>query len=192
MKVNMALISETDKGIKDNDEAVEIEQNSSNDEKEIDESDKHSKLKTVILIAAMACGFLLFVWNMIHLVNNMRLDNQGSATSIVYEADERIGDFMGSDGSGSIDVADVHDQPESEVSTDAARDGPGSEDERERPTYANESDEMAALRQERDDAKNNEELMRRQLKNAEDMLDSSLQREADLQKALEGRTSVRN
>lgn len=194
MKVNMALISDKpeeeivnkkgppEKKRKEKKVAEKpVEEPKEEEEDEVlDESDKHSKIKTVLLVAAMIGGFAIFVWNMTNLVNNMRLDNQGSP-SVVYETDERLDSYTGEDGSGAVDVSELSEEEAPE--DDAVRAGPG---DTEAPVYANESEEMAALRQERDEARNNEELMRRQLKNAEDMLDSSLQREAELQNKLGG------
>lgn len=194
MKVNMALISDkpeeeiiNKKGPpekkRDEKKAVEkpIEKPAAEEEDEVlDESDKHSKIKTILLVAAMIGGFAIFVFNMTNLVNNMRLDNQGTP-SVVYETDERLGSYTGEEGSGAIDVSELSEEEAPE--DDSVRAGPG---DTETPVYGSESEEMEALRKERDDAKNSEELMRRQLKNAEDMLDSSLQREAELQNKLGG------
>lgn len=194
MKVNMVLISgepeeeivnkkgPPEKKRKEKKAAEKpVEEPKEEEEDEVlDESDKHSKIKTVLLVAAMIGGFAIFVWNMTNLVNNMRLDNQGSP-SVVYETDERLDSYTGEEGSGAVDVSELSEEETPE--DDTVRAGPG---DTEAPVYANESEEMAALRQERDEARNNEELMRRQLKNAEDMLDSSLQREAELQNKLGG------
>ena len=150
---------------------------------EIDESNKNSKIKTVLLLLMMIGGFALFVCNMTHLVNNMRLDNQGSATEIVYEMDERLEGHMGSDGSGSVPITDSLEE-ESGVSTDAARDGPEAPASDEGPSYANESEEMAALRQRTKEAENEAEFVKRQLKNAEEMLDYSLTENERLQNEL--------
>ena len=51
----------------------------------------------------MVGGFALFVWNMTGFVNNMRMDSQGSATSIIQEM-ESLDDFMDRDGSAAVDV----------------------------------------------------------------------------------------
>lgn len=192
MKVNMNLLSGTDEETKpaavppveepaNTDTGMEEDtgdEEEAGDEDEIDESDKHSKLKTALLVAAMVGGFALFVWNMTGLVNNMRMDSQGSATSIIQEM-ESLDDFMDSDGSAAVDVNDA---PEREVPTDADRDGPAvneSDGGHETKTYENESDEMAALRAERDQAVKDKELTERELANAEKMLDAALAREAE-------------
>lgn len=188
MKVNMDLLSGTDEETKpaaampveepaDTDTGMEEDADDGEEDEEIDESDSHSKLKTALLVAAMVGGFALFVWNMTGLVNNMRMDSQGSATSIIQEM-ESLDDFMDSDGSAAVDVNDA---PEREVPTDADRDGPAvNESDRghETKTYENESDEMAALRAERDQAVKDKELTERELANAEKMLDAALAREA--------------
>ena len=138
-----------------------------------DNSDRHSGLKAFLLMLAMLGGLALFVWNMTAIVNNMRLDNQGAASSIVYELKDLTGFGDGEEGSGAEEPKNVSG---SAVSTDTPRDGPG-----ETPGPAGD-DEIAALKQEADDAKNEAALVRQELKNAEDMLDSSLAREAELQK----------
>lgn len=197
MKVNMAsLVSddneelqgmalETDMDEDDTDEDVEEVEEDEDDE--IDESDKHSKLKTFLMVALMVGGFGLFVWNMTGLVNNMRLDNQGHAINVVYDMED-LGSFMdSSDGSGSTTVTDAE-KTESEVSTDAARDGPTSETPSAAmhiEPSAGESSDMAELRQEVQDALNEAAFVKQELKNAEDMLDSSLAREAELQNKLD-------
>lgn len=197
MKVNMALIADTDEDLLDTDEAVikdmkaaveadmkEDEADEEEDDEE-DESDKHSKIKTLLLIAAMVGGLGLFVWNMTGLVNNMRLDDQGYAVNVVYDMED-LGSFMdSSNSSGSVTVP--IEQTEGEVTTDAARDGPDTEtdDKSGSVSYANESEEITVLRQEVEDALNEAALVRQELKNAEDMLDSSLQREAELQEQID-------
>lgn len=189
MKVNMDLLSGTDEETKpaaampveepaDADTGVEEDADDGEEDEEIDESDSHSKLKTALLVAAMVGGFALFVWNMTGFVNNMRMDSQGSATSIIQEM-ESLDDFMDRDGSAAVDVNEA---PEREVPTDADRDGPAaSEDDsgQETKTYENESEEMAALRKELDQAVKDKELTERELANAEKMLDAALAREAD-------------
>ena len=177
MKVNMDLLSGTDEETKpaaampveepaDADTGVEEDADDGEEDEEIDESDSHSKLKTALLVAAMVGGFALFVWNMTGFVNNMRMDSQGSATSIIQEM-ESLDDFMDRDGSAAVDVNEA---PEREVPTDADRDGPAaSEDDsgQETKTYENESEVL----------KENE-LLKRELANAEKMLDAALAREA--------------
>ncbi|WP_300961239.1 hypothetical protein, partial [Faecalibaculum rodentium] len=188
MKVNMDLLSGTDEVTKpaaampveepaDTDTGMEEDADDGEEDEEIDESDSHSKLKTALLVAAMVGGFALFVWNMTGFVNNMRMDSQGSATSIIQEM-ESLDDFMDRDGSAAVDVNEA---PEREVPTDADRDGPAaSEDDsgQETKTYENESEEMAALRKELDQAVKDRELTERELANAEKMLDAALAREA--------------
>lgn len=188
MKVNMDLLSGTDEETKpaaamsveepaDTDTGMEEDADDGEEDEEIDESDSHSKLKTALLVAAMVGGFALFVWNMTGFVNNMRMDSQGSATSIIQEM-ESLDDFMDRDGSAAVDVNEA---PEREVPMDADRDGPAaSEDDsgQETKTYENESEEMAALRKELDQAVKDRELTERELANAEKMLDAALAREA--------------
>ena len=206
MKVNMAsLVSEDNEELQDMagatvkniNAASEIKEDDidedneaddeDDDEDDIDESDKHSKLKTFILVAAMIGGFGLFVWNMTGLVNNMRLDSQRHAINVVYDMED-LGSFMNSsDGSGSTTVTDAE-KMESEVSTDAARDGPASGNSSGTmhiEPSAGESNDMAELRQEVQDALNEVAFVKQELKNAEDMLDSSLAREAELQNKLD-------
>lgn len=180
MKVNMSMIDDENLKAKAKqitepvEEVKEMEAGVLEEEDdEFDNSDKHSKLKTVFLVGTMLVGLGLFVWNMTGLVNNMRLDNQGSASSIVYEMQE-LGNFLGgSEGSSATDAGDV---TEGETSTEAIRDGPEDSSE-ETKAYANESEEMEALRQELKDAKNEAALVKQELKNAEDMLNSALTRE---------------
>lgn len=164
----------------------DVDENDEEDEDEIDESDKHSKFKTFLMVALMVGGFGLFVWNMTGLVNNMRLDSQGHAVNVVYDMED-LGSFMdSSDGSGSTTVIDTE-KIESEVSTDAARDGPksgNSSDTMYIEPSAGESNDMAELRKKVQDALNEAAFVKQELKNAEDMLDSSLAREAELQKKL--------
>lgn len=196
MKVNMALISDDNKKQQEpeddirkknvNEDTVDIDADMEEDEDEdddIDESGSHSKLKTFLLIAAMIGGFGLFVWNMTGLVNNMRLDNQGYAVNVVREM-ENIDDYESMDDDGESSNAD--DQVESEVSTDAARDGPGEEDS-ENPEssagidnvqHTDESEELTALR-------NEVELLKQERKIVEDMLDSSLGREEECKAEIE-------
>lgn len=201
MKVNMTLVSENDEdlqgiagvSVKNINESLEtnmdeedVDENDEEDEDEIDESDKHSKFKTFLMVALMVGGFGLFVWNMTGLVNNMRLDSQGHAVNVVYDMED-LGSFMdSSDGSGSTTVIDAE-KIESEVSTDAARDGPksgNSSDTMYIEPSAGESNDMAELRKKVQDALNEAAFVKQELKNAEDMLDSSLAREAELQKKL--------
>lgn len=183
MKVNQALL---DGGLS---EDAKPDGPVSAEPEVLDESDKHSKLKTLILVAAMVGGFGLFVWNMTGLVNNMRLSTQGSATSIVYEMED-LQSFLniGNDEeSGTVPVSDL---TEKNSSADAARDGPadsGGASETEVPADT----DTAALMQERDEAKNEAAFVRQQLKNAEDMLDSSLSREAELERQVKELTSNR-
>lgn len=186
MKVNMALVSEEDE------EPMEVraEAEAEEEDDEYDESDKHSKLKTFLLVVAMVGGFGLFVWNMTGLVNNMRLDNQGFAVNTVYDMEE-LGDFMENMGEGSqASDTPASDKTESGVSTDAARDGPGAAESGNAAQVADRdgSSDTAALRKEVQDALNEAALVKQELKNAEDMLDSSLQREAQLQSQLDALT----
>lgn len=133
-----------------------------------DESDRHSKIKTFLLVAAMIGGLGLFVWNMTGLVNNMRLDNQGYAVNVVHE-DEEIRNFMGSsDGSAAVgmtvgtgaaaDAADARDGP--------AQDGGGAG----QAMYHSESGTVDTLRQEVKEANNTIALLQQELRNADDML----------------------
>lgn len=136
---------------------------------EYDNSDKHPKLKTFLLITLMLVGLGLFVWNMTNFVNHMRLDNQGSASNIVYEMQD-LNNFMGnSDGSGATKAEDT---TESKVSADAPRDGPTPEDNHS----DSESNDVDSLRKELEDTKNEMALKELELKNAEDMLDSALKK----------------
>lgn len=179
-----------------------------------DESGKSSKLKTFLLVMLMVGGFVLFVWNMYGFVNNMRLQNQGSATTnVVYDASDRLDAFMDTEGSATVEVT-------TEASTEEAEDSPGdtaavpddvaipdsdvdvidtavyTSTKGETTTensgnsssvvYNSESEAVAALQKEVEEANNHAALVEQELKNAEDMLDSSLQREADLQSQLDG------
>lgn len=162
MKVNMAII----------DDEISAAGNAAAGIEEIkdieDDTGGHSRAKTFLLAGTVACGLCLFVWNMTGFVNSMRLDNQGSAKSIVNE----VQDFFGStEGSGA-----------------AYADGTEALDETKagETVYANESEELKALRKEAKDAKNEAALLKQELKNAEDMLSSSLAREAELQDKLDG------
>lgn len=199
MKVNMALlegeeevqvalspVKEADPVIEvdvaeDEDEEDEEDEDDDEDDDEIDESDSHSKLKTFLLVAVMVGGFGLFVWNMTGLVNNMRLNNQGRAVNVVNSV-ENLGSFMNS-GTGSGATAVDAEEKESEVSTDAARDGPSYDDSGGSriviDASGDESEDMAALRKELEDAVNEAALVKQELKVAEDMLDSALAREAE-------------
>lgn len=189
MKVNMSLIepeakapameeTQSPKPTEQKTEPVQEEK----EEEVIDELDKHSKIKTFLLVAAMVGGFGLFVWNMTSLANNMRLDNQGSA-SAVYEMDDRLEGFMDdSDGSGAISSTEVQ---ESEVSTDAARDGPVSDESTVHAQTEEEPGEDKELDQLLKEAYDAKALIEQELKNAEDMLDSSLAREAALKSELD-------
>lgn len=147
---------------------------------EEDESDSHSRLKTALLVVLMLGGFAVFVFNMMGFVNNVRLDNQGTPNAI-YEELDRLEHFLdvGEDGSVTVSVAE---REESEVPTHADRDGPpggvaetaspGSEDTDE--------DSQKAI----DDALNYAALKEQELKNAEDMLDSALRRNDELQQQI--------
>lgn len=190
MKVNMSLLSEMDNDLKDKNmpametgaEDADIEDGDEEDEgdeedvgEDEDESDRHSKLKTFLFIAAMAGGFVLAVYNMTSLVNNMRLDNQGFArASYVY--DISADSFQNGSEGTAAEPAGM--QRESEVSTDAARDGPDT-------APADEAEDAGSLEKKAQDALNEAALVKQELKNAEDMLDSSLQREAELQSQLD-------
>lgn len=194
MKVNMTMLSDDEDSIKgpvmvqETDTSDAVTDNADGDEdgydEDEDESDSHSRLKTALLIAAMMGGFAIFVWNMTGLVNNMRLDNQGAATSIVYDVED-LSSFMDMSESGSctVDPAVL----ESEESTDAARDGPSSvmaaEADDGQQTVSGGTDEE--LRKAADEAMNDKALKERELEQAAEMLDASLSREEALQKLLE-------
>ena len=190
MKVNMALISGDDETLQNADIAVEedvedvIEEDAedTDEDDDEDESDSHSKIKAVIIVAIMIGGFVLCAWNMTKLVNNMRLDNQGYPVNVVYEM-EKVDDFMGNaDGSGS--AATAVSQNEDEMSTDEARDGPDAVLDKSEENLSENDGDMAALKKEAEDARNEAALVKQELRNAEDMLDSSLKREQDLQNRL--------
>lgn len=186
MKVDMSMLMEEEDAPKkasavpeaDSGEPQAEEEDIEEDEAEEDESDSHSKLKTMLLIAAMVGGFALFVWNMTGLVNNLRLDNQGSATNIVYDVED-LSSFMDMSGSGSVPVDES--TTESEVSTDAARDGPPAAaaaepgDVHAGSDTVNKSD--SELAKERDEALNDKAFTERELEQAAEMLDASLMRE---------------
>lgn len=197
MRVNMSLLDEgqeeemspvREEPVQDNDGMEEEDAVEEEDDGE-DESDKYSRLKTVLLLAMMIGGFAIFVSNMTGLVNNMRLDNQGSATTnIVYEAQDRIDSFLGSVEAGSATIS-VEDHEESGVSTDAARDGPVSEDSDEgsegTEDFGSAAEAVEAARKERDEALNYAALKDQELKNAEDMLDSALQKVDEQQQIID-------
>lgn len=198
MKVNMTLISDTDERLKTadiksvkeiSDKKVPVNEDNDENDNE-DESNRHSRIKSVLLILVMFFGFILFVVNMIGYVNNKRLDNQGQATNVIREMED-IDSFMnGDDGSGSTSIDNI-DHTKVEKPTTAVWNNPASDMEDHNAgnptdtTYANESEEMAALRQETQNALNEAALVRQELKNAEDMLDSSLLREEELQNRLD-------
>lgn len=188
MKVNMSIINDvapvvikpetTEVEIKEIEvetQAVDVEEDVEEDE--FDNSDKHSKLKTFLLVAAMVGGLGLFVWNMTGLVNNMRLDNQGSASSIVYERQDLKNAVGGSEGSEINTDA----TSEGAISTDAARDGPSSEDDSSKNSNVtnsktnpvNENKDTATLQKELDEANNKIELLKQENKVAKEMLESS-------------------
>ena len=141
------------------------------EEDEYDNSDKHPKMKAFLLVTAMVGGLGLFVWNMTGFANSMRLDNQGSASSIVYEMKD-LNNFMGgSEGSGASADTGTKTTEESEgnkASADTARDGPADGGETE--------DDADTWKKKAEDADNERALMEQKLKNAEDMLDSALQK----------------
>lgn len=188
MKVNMSMLAGEEDALKktsavpkedNNDKEAQAEEEYTEDDStEEDESDSHSKLKTVLLVAAMVGGFALFVWNMTGLVNNLRLDNQGSATNIVYDVGD-LNNFMDVSGSGSVPVDES--TTESEVSTDAARDGPSAAAAMEPENTGVDSDTTGTsdsdLTKERDEALNDKALTERELEQASEMLDASLMRE---------------
>lgn len=180
MKVDMDLIHGKDGQTMDDDTdaaGMDVE-NADSSEGELDESDRHSRLKTFLLVAAMIGGFGLFVWNMTGLVNNMRLDNQGYPVNIVYEM-ENLDDFRnGAEGSAATtDTGQTE-----EVTTDAVRDGPGppavqaAEDTGTVKAPDGDAGTTAAMQQEMQDIRNENALLKQELKNAEDMLDSALER----------------
>lgn len=196
MKVNMSVLADDEGEARqpvvypDTDEkdipAEDTDTDEEEDEEDDDESDSHSKLKTVLLVAAMVGGFALFVWNMTGLVNNMRLDNQGTATNIVYDIED-MSSMMDLSGSGSVPVDPAI--QESEVSTDAARDGPASamaaeQDEEQQDTGRDNADE-SELQELYDEMANSKALTERELEQAAEMLDASLTREEFLQKLLD-------
>lgn len=148
---------------------------------EEDESDSHSRLKTALLVALMLGGFAVFVFNMMGFVNNVRLDNQGTPNAI-YEELDRLEHFLdvGDDGSVTVSVAE---REESEVPTHADRDGPpGGAAQTASPGSGDEDkDSQKAV----DDALNYAALKEQELKNAEDMLDSALRRNDELQQQID-------
>lgn len=196
MKVNMSVLADDEGEARqpvvcpDTDEkdipAEDTDMDEEEDEEDDDESDSHSKLKTVLLIAAMVGGFALFVWNMTGLVNNMRLDNQGTATNIVYDIED-MSSMMDLSGSGSVPVDPAI--QESEVSTDAARDGPASamaaEQDEERQDTGRDNADESELQELYDEMANSKALTERELEQAAEMLDASLTREEFLQKLLD-------
>lgn len=185
MKVDMSRLMEEEDAAKkapsmqeadDSGKEAQAEEVDTEEDSE-DESDSHSKLKTALLIAAMVGGFALFVWNMTGLVNNLRLDNQGSATNIVYDVED-LSSFMDMSGSGSVPVDES--TMESEVSTDAARDGPSAsalEPDNVQADTDTGSESDSELAKERDEALNEKALTERELEQAAEMLDASLIRE---------------
>lgn len=169
-------------------EAEELEEEPE-EQTDPDESRERSKIKAFLLIAAMVGGFALFVWNMTGLVNNMRLDNQGSADRIVYEMEDLSGRM-----DEEPDEADEGEPSESQGSEDdpgGARDGPedasgdaaGEEQDKNIPAaqepvqYGSESEAIQAM-------KNDIALKDRELEQAAEMLDAALKREAELKKKL--------
>lgn len=150
---------------------VEEEDKEEEEEDEYDNFDKHPKMKAFLLVTAMVGGLGLFVWNMTGFVNSMRLDNQGSASSIVYEMKD-LNSFMGgSEGSGAsadTGVEATEEPEENKASADTARDGPADSGETE--------DDADTWKKKAEDADNERALMEQKLKNAEDMLDSALQK----------------
>lgn len=176
---------------KPDEEPVEAEELEEEPEEQADpdESGERSKLKAFLLIAAMVGGFALFVWNMTGLVNNMRLDNQGSADRIVYEMEDLSGrmdeepdeadEGEPSEGQGSEeDAGGARDGPE-----DASGDAAGEEQAEDEPAaqepvqYGSESEAIQAM-------KNDIALKDRELEQAAEMLDAALKREAELKKKL--------
>lgn len=159
-----------------------------------DESGKRPKLKAFLLIAAMVGGFALFVWNMTGLVNNMRLDNQGSADRIVYEMEDLSG-RMDEEPELDEDEGEPSESQGTEEDAGGARDGPedasgdaaGEEQAEDKPEdkpaaqepvqYGSESEAIQAM-------KNDIALKDRELEQAAEMLDAALKREAELKKKL--------
>lgn len=154
-----------------------------------DESGERSKLKAFLLIAAMVGGFALFVWNMTGLVNNMRLDNQGSAGRIVYEMEDLNGRM--DEEPDEADEGEPSESQDAEEDPGGARDGPedasgdaaGEEQAEDKPAaqepvqYKSESEAIQAM-------KNDIALKDRELEQAAEMLDAALKREAELKKKL--------
>lgn len=154
-----------------------------------DESGERSKLKAFLLIAAMVGGFALFVWNMTGLVNNMRLDNQGSAGRIVYEMEDLNGRM--DEEPDEADEGEPSESQDAEEDPGGARDGPedasgdaaGEEQDEDKPAvqepvqYKSESEAIQAM-------KNDIALKDRELEQAAEMLDAALKREAELKKKL--------
>lgn len=211
MKVNMSLLEDelpvpADAGTADSDEQEAKEGSAS----------RRPRLKVFLIGTFMVGGLALVVWSMTNFVNNMRLDNQGSASSVVYKMQDL--ESFKADGSKGSAAADVDEDKEPSDSVRAASDVPdgdsdeedykghadtddedsdmpdnkkqalddGTDSEPENDgAYADESEELSALRKEVQEARNEAALAKQELKNAEDMLDSSLAREAELKKQLD-------
>lgn len=164
---------------------------------------KHSGIKTFFLVIIMIGGFILFAWNMINYVNNMRLDGQGRAISIVSEMDKAnsIDNFMDQSNTDTSLTQSSTDNMESstdnmegsanlmsnsvEDNTGISLNGFEADTDIVQDDGADLPDDAASLKQIAIDAENETALVRQELKNAEDMLNASLQREAELKNQLE-------
>ena len=127
--------------------------------------------------------------DMTGLVNNMRLDNQGSADRIVYEMEDLSGRM--DEEPDEADEGEPSDSQGSEDDPGGARDGPedasgdtaGEEQADDKPAaqepvqYGSESEAIQAM-------KNDIALKDRELEQAAEMLDAALKREAELKKKL--------
>lgn len=170
MKVNMSVLNDISLVTPEEEPVLKqpVEQTETKDIKQVENDEsvrpkKHSKLAPVLLVAGMLSGLGLFVWNMTGYVNNMRLDNQGTASNIVYEKQDLLNSVGNSEGSGA---------EENKASADTFSDRPSSEEK-----YSNsENNDVDSLRKELEDAKNEAALTKQELKNAEDMLDTALKK----------------
>lgn len=183
MKVNMSLLGDGD--------APLVETGSEESPNDGANKDRRSGIKIFMAAGAIVTGLGLFVWSMTSFVNNMRLNDQGHASSVVYDM-QNLASFSGDGLEGSAATSMDEEEP-------PAGDGEnpsGSEEAQEEETgsdisqadYTNDSEEVAALRQEAKAARDEAALAKQELKNAEDMLDASLTREEELKRQLDGLT----
>ncbi len=167
MKVNMDLIMDQDKGQKD------IKKHA-----EKNKPAKRFNIKKISAAVLIPAGLIILICIMTGFLNNIRPKGQIRPESTGYDTEIE-------------EISAVEEIPVNTLDNTApfapVNEGLYTDEDlfADEDLYTNESEEIAALKKEAEDARNEAALIKQKLKNAEDMLDSSLKRESELQNKLD-------